>query len=235
MEPNMEEILRQRRLTFIGKVLADFPADSRNNLSVIQESADWLGEHLLTQADHVAPEDQEKFGEILATIKNHVNILNQKNHYLDRFARRIGKTSFTPDPAEIIAEVVSFSTRSARLRRVTVSTEIPETLPSVFYDPGQVYFLVSIILNDMLEQVAGGGKIFIQAKSAEKTVLIEVEGHSTQESSAPARAPARDGENRHWSMCRQVVALFDGRLETATIGNNKRRTSLFMPVNNQTS
>ena len=222
----MEEILRQRRLTFIGKVLADFPADSRNHLAVIQESADWLDERLLEQADHVAQEDQKRFGEILSTIKSHVKILNRKNYFLDRFARRIGKTSFTSDPAEIIAEVVSFSARSAHLRRVAVTTEMPETLPSIFCDPGRVYFLVSIILNDMLERVTVGGKIFIQAKSAEKTVLIEVEGHSIQES----RAPAQDGENRHWSMCRQIVALFEGRLETVTIGKNKRRTSLFLPI-----
>jgi len=226
MEPNMEERLRQRRLAFIGKVLADFPADSRNHFAVIQESADWLGERLLEQADHVAQEDQEKFGEILSTIKRHVKILNQKNHDLDRFTRRIGTISFTPDPAEIITEAVSFSSRSARLRKVAVTTEMPEPLPSVFYDPGLVYFLVSIIFNDMLERMAGGGKILIQAKSAEKTVLIEMEGQPIQEISVPAL----DGENRHWSMCRQIVARFDGRLETVTIGNNKRRTSLYLPI-----
>jgi hypothetical protein len=78
----------------------------------------------------------------------------------------------------------------------------------------------------MLERVAGGGKILIQAKPAEKTVLIEVEGHPIQEGSSPAF----EGENRHWSLCRQVVARFAGRLETVTIGNNKRRTSLFLPI-----
>jgi len=225
MEPDMEERLRQRRLTFIGKVLADIPADSRNHLAVIQESADWLGERLLEQADHVAQEDIEKYGEILSTIKRHVKILNQKNHYLDRFTRRIGTTSFTPDPAEIITEAVSFSSRSARLRKVAVTTEMPETLPSIFHDPGLVYFLVSILFNDMLERVEGGGKILIQAQSAEKAVLIEVEGHPLRESPVPALG----GENRHWSMCRQLVARFDGRLETVTSDNNTRRTSLFLP------
>jgi hypothetical protein len=226
MEPDMEEILRQRRLTFIGKVLADFQADSRDHLAVIQESADWLGERLLAQAGHVAQGDQERFGDILSTITKYVKILNQKNYYLDRFARRIGRISFSPDPAEIITEAVSFSSRSARLRKIAVSTEIPEPLPSVFYDPALVYFLVSIIFNDMLERVAGGGKILIQAKPAEKTVLIEVEGHPIQEGSSPAF----EGENRHWSLCRQVVARFASRLETVTIGNNKRRTSLFLPI-----
>ena len=225
MEPNLEEQLRQRRLSFIGKVLADYPADSRNHLAVIQQTADWLGERLLEQADQVAQEDQEKFSEILSTITRYVKILNQKNYFLDRFARRIGTTSFTPDPAEIITEAVSFSSRSARLRKVAVTTEIPEPLPGISHDPGLVYFLVSIVLNDMLERVAGGGKILIHAEPAEKAVLIEVEGHPFQESPVPAP----DGENRYWSMCRQVVARFDGRLETVTIGNNTRRTSLFLP------
>jgi len=226
MKPNMQERLRQRRLAFIGKVLADFPADCRHHLALIQESTDWLGERLLKQTGHVAPEDKDKFGEILATITRHVKILYQKNYYLDRFARRIGATSFTPDPADIITEAVSFLSRPARLRKVAVTTAMPEPLSGVSHDPGLVYFLVSIILNDMLERVAEGGNILIQARPAEKSVLLEVEGYPVQESPDPAR----DGENRHWSLCRQVATRFDGHLETETIGKNKRRTSLFLPV-----
>jgi nitrogen fixation/metabolism regulation signal transduction histidine kinase len=226
MKPNMEEILRQRRLTFIGKVLADFTTDCRNHLAVIQKSADWLGERFLEQSGHEVREDQEKFGEILSTITRHVKILTQKNYYLDRFARRIGMTSFTPDPAEIITEVVDFSSRSARRRKVAVTTAIPEPLSVVSQDPGLVYFLVSIIFNDMLERVAGGGNILIQAKSAEKTVMIEVEGYPTQESPGTAD----DEENRHWSLCRRVVSRFDGRLKTGITSDNKRRTSLFLPM-----
>jgi hypothetical protein len=225
MEPNLEKKLRQRRLAFIGKMLADYPVDSRNHLVAIQESADWLGKRLLEQADQIAQADQEKFNEILSTITKYTKILNQKNDYLERFARRIGTTS-TPDPAEIITEAVCFSSRAAHLRRVAVTTEIAEPLPGIFHDPGLVYFLVSIIFNDMLERVAGGGKILIQGKPAEKAVLIEVEGHPLQ---VDPVLPAPDGENRHWAMCQQVVARFDGRLETATIANNTRRTSLFLP------
>ena len=117
MKPNMEEILRQRRLTFIGKVLAEFPADCRNHLAVIQESADWLGERFLEQTGHEAREYQEKFGEILSTIIRHVKILYQKNYYLDRFARRIGTISFTPDPAEN-AEGFGPRSRRAQGRRI---------------------------------------------------------------------------------------------------------------------
>ena len=226
MKPNMEEILRQRRLTFIGKVLADFPADCRDHLAIIQESVDWLGERFLEQSGYESREDQEKFGEILSTITRHVKILTQKNYYLDRFARRIGTISFTPDPAEIITEVVNFSSRSARRRKVAVTTAIPESLSGVSLDPDLVYFLVSIILNDMLERVAAGGNILIQAKSAEKTVLIEVEGYPTQESPGTAVA----AESLHWSLCRRVATCFEGRLETGIIGDNKRRTSLFLPM-----
>ena len=219
-------MLRQRRLIFIGKMLAAFPAESSNHLAVIQESALGLGKRLLGQAGNVAQEDQEEFGAILATITEHIKILTQKNLYLDRFARRIGNASFTPDPAEIVTEIVSFSSRAARLRKIAITTAMPEPLPGVSPDPGLVYFLAAIILNDMLERVAGGGQILIRARPTGKTVLIETEGYPLPEDSVPAI----DEEKRHWCLCRQVATRFGGRLEAGANGNNKWRTSLFLPM-----
>lgn len=222
MEPNREEIFRQKHMAFIGKVLACFPHSIRNRLATIRESAGLMGD-LLGQEDQWSEEDRAKFTGILSTIENQVNILVQKSQYLDRFAQRMGKTLSTLDPGEIVEEVVSFSSRFARLRQVSLKLDAAKTLPSLYNDPLGIYFLVSIMINDMLERVERGGKVIVRVEQIDNEVLIEVQGHGT------FLSPEGKG-NQYWPTGQQVVDDLSGHLETSTIGRDMRQTSLFLPL-----
>ena len=225
MEPDKEEILRQRQLSFIGKVLAGFPHSLRNPLDTIRESAGGLGD-LLGRAGQGIEEDREKYAEILSTIEGQLEILARKSQYLIQVAQRMGKTSSFFDPWDIVQEVVSFLARPAHLRQVSIRPEATETLPSLYGDPDRIHFLVSILINDVLERLGRGGKITVRAKPVEKTVLIEVEGHGAMETAASSP----EGGNQYWSIGQQVVADLGGRLETGSTGGDMSRTSLFLPI-----
>ncbi|MBW2467505.1 MAG: hypothetical protein JRF02_09410 [Deltaproteobacteria bacterium] len=225
MEPDKEEILRQRQLTFIGKVLADFPHSLRNPLDTIRESRDGLAE-LLGQAGQGIEEDREKYAEILSRIEDQIEILARKSKYLIRIAKRIGKTSSFFDPSDIVQEVVSLLARPAHLRQVSIRHEETEALPRLHGDPDRIFFLVSILINDVLEKLGRGGKITVRAKSVEKTVLIEVEGSGAIETAASSPVLG----DRYGSIGQQVVADLGARLEKETTGDDMSRTSLFLPI-----
>ncbi|MBW1739855.1 MAG: hypothetical protein JRJ42_01830 [Deltaproteobacteria bacterium] len=224
MEPDKGEMLRQRQLAFIGRVIAGFTDKIQDHLGTIRESAGWLDE-LLGQEGQGAEEDRKKFVDIVSTIESQAKILVQKIQHLNRFAQRMGAPFTTFDPGEIVDEAVFFTTRFARVRDVSLRPEVAETLPSLYSDPVRLHFLVLILIKNMLERVSKGGKVLLRAGSVEKGVLIEVEGHGTLEVMAP------EERNPYWSLGQQVVADLGGHMQTTMIAPGKKRTSLFLPIN----
>jgi hypothetical protein len=219
-----KEVLRQRQLAFVGKMLDGYTQRIPEYLATIQESTGSLDD-FLGQASQVTDEDREKFVTILSTIERQVKKLERKSQHLGRFAKRMGTALSTFDPGEVVEEAVSFSTRSAHVQEVTLTPEVAQGLPSLYGDPVRIHFLVSMLIDDMLERVGRGGKIILRTGALEKGVLIEVEGYGTSE----ALASAEKG-NPCWSIGQQVVADFGGRLQTTAIQDDRRRSSLFLPM-----
>ena len=225
MELAKEDMLRQRQLASIGNVLSDFSHSIQNCLATVRESAGWVRE-LLGQECPMLDDDRKKFADILFTIERQINILIQKSEHLNRFAQRMGTTFSSFEPGEIVEESVSFSSRFAHLHEVSLSSEIAETLPALYSDPVRIHFLVSILINDMLKKTNRGGKIVLHTESVEEGVLIEVEGYGVSE----AVAPVSDEVNQYWLLCQQILADLGSRLEITTIGRDRERASLFLPI-----
>jgi C4-dicarboxylate-specific signal transduction histidine kinase len=224
--PGKEETLRQRQLALIGKVIAGFSDKIEGHLTDIQESTGRLGD-LVGQASESTQEDRETFAGILSTIERHVKILAQKKQHLNRFAQRTGALSSTFDAGELIEETLSFSTRSARLRRVSLAQEAAKMSPSLRSDPMRIHFLVSILVDSMLERVSRGGKVILRAESAEEGVVIEVEGHGTVDPESPSLS---EKGNPYWPVVEQVVCDLGGRLQMNASANDINRTALFLPT-----
>jgi signal transduction histidine kinase len=224
--PEKEEMFRQRQLAFIGKVMAGFSDKMQNHLESIQESTGSLGD-LVGQASQWTEEDREKFAGILSTIERHTKILAQKSEHINRFARRTGAPFSTFDAGELVEEVMSFSTRLARLRQVSLAREPSEKTSSLFSDPVRIHFLVSILINNMLERVSRGGRVTVRAESVEKGVLIEVEGHATLQAAAPS-SPEKG--NPFWPVVKEVAGDLGGHLQINSIAHDTDRTALFLPT-----
>ena len=225
MDPDKEEILLRRQMTFIGKALACFPHNMRNHLAAVKESSGLIG-NLLGQTEQWSEEDRKQFTGIISTIENQVNILTRKSQYLDRFAQRMEKTFSNLDPGEIVEEAVSFSSRFALLRQASLKVDTAETLPCLYSDPLLIYFLVSIMINDMLERIERGGKVIVQVGQKDNGVLIEVQGHGIIDTAVLST----EGTGRYWPAGQKAVEDLGGRLDTSIIEQDMRRTSLFLPI-----
>jgi len=226
MGSDWEEVLRQKQLAFVGKVLASLTDNMQNHMAIIREANGRLG-GLLEQAGQQAPEDQERFGRVLSTIERHLKILAQKNEQLSRFAQRTAHPFSSFEAKELVEEAVSFSTRLAHVRGVSFEREIPETLPNLHSDPVRVHFLISILIHNMLERVPRDGKVILRAESVEEGVRIEVEGHGTLQ--APASSAA-EIEAPHRSVVEWVVGDLGGRLDVNAMADDVNRTALFLPT-----
>ena len=224
--PGSEETLRRRQLALIGKVMAVFSDKIQNHLATIYESNGQLG-NLVGQESECTEEERDRFAGIVSTIEKHVQILVQKSQHLSRFAQRTGAASCTFDAGELVEEAVFFSTRLARVRQVSLAQDAAGALPSLCSDPVQIHFIVSILINSMLERVSRGGKVILRAEPVEKGVLIAVEGQGSLD--AAAQSPPGEG-NPYWPALEQVVGDLGGRLQIDSIAHDINRTALFLPT-----
>jgi hypothetical protein len=225
MESEKGESVRQEQLSFIGQLLDGYVSGMKNHLAAIKESVISLGDRL-QQATEATEEERKKFTDILATVERQVGILDEKSQYLDRFAARMGSAFSTFDPGEIVEEVLSFSTRLARVREVSLKPEVAETVPSLYNDPARIHFLLVVLIDDMVERVGSGGEVILRASPVESAVLIEVEGRPATE--ATALSPGE--KTPHWSIGQQIVSDLGGRFETTDVESGVKRSSLLFPL-----
>jgi hypothetical protein len=226
LQSDKEEIFRQRQRTFVGKVMARFSADMQDHMANIQESKDQLG-HLLAQTTSWPQEDHERFDGILSTIGRHLNLLSERSEHVRRSGQRTGVQFETFDAGDVVEEAVSFSTRLARSRRISLERQATETSPRLYSDPVRALLLVMGLIHHMLERVTRGGKVIVGASLAENGVLIEIEGHGTEEAMA---SPSPEEENPDWLVAEHLLDDLGGRLQTEAMGTEIGRMALFLPA-----
>lgn len=224
--PEKEEMLRQRRLGFIGKVLPAFTREIPDHLATLQDSARRLA-HLLEQITQETLEDKQKLADLLSAIERHLKIFSQKTQYLDRFGKRMGTLPCTFNPGEVVEEAVLFLTRLAHLRKVSLRVEVDQTSPSLYGDFTCVHFLVSIIIESMLERIGESGQVIVRACPSEKGLRISVAGQGTL---VPISASRHEVENRYWAIGQELAADLGGDLQPTDPEHNTREFSLFLPT-----
>jgi hypothetical protein len=224
--PEKEEILRQKRLVFIGQVLTTFTKKIPHHLDVLQDSAARLA-HLLERVDQGSQTDKQKLAHLLSTIERHLMIFSQKTQHLDRFARRLGTLPCTFNPVKVVEEAIIFSTRLAHLCRASLKLEVDEAWPSLQSDPVCIHFLVSIAIHKMLEQVGEGGEVFVRVGPSGNKLLIRITGYGTFDPIPPSEPDIGDP---YWSIGQQMAADLGVHLEPANIEPDTRLITVSLPV-----
>lgn len=226
MEPNTEEVLRQRQLAFTGQVMASFSDGIWRCLAAIQALAGRLGD-VLAQASLWAEGDTMMYTKTLSKIETQLDMLDKKIQIVNRVAQRMDGRFPSFDPGELVEEAVSLSTRFAHMRGVSLIYKTDQTLRTLFCDPVSVHFLVSMLIHRTLERIQKGGKVVVRAEPVDNGVLIEVEGCGPLETRGPYQPEKGDP---YWSIGEQVADDLGGRLQANATATNMIRVSLFLPV-----
>lgn len=226
MEHEKAKLLHQRQLAFIGKMLIAFTQKIPHHLAALQASAGRLS-NLLEQAHHENEKHNRKLADLLSTIERYLKILDQKTHHLHRFSQRMGRQPSAFNPGEVIEEAVLFSRRLAHLRKVSIKLEVDDTSLRLYGDPTCVHFLVSILIDIMLERTSESGEVIVSARPSGKKFRISIAGNGTL---APIPASRHEMENRYWAIGQELAADLKGHLEPASIERDTRQMSLFLPL-----
>lgn len=153
-----EELLRREKLAMLDIVAGNVGNELRNPLGVMRNAVYYLSLHL-TDAD----ESIREYLEIIGTeIDGSQRILAD---FIDFFRGGPPRKRKTPVGELIRQSIAGYTVPD----NVTVRVDIPETLPVIEIDPGQMRQVVQNLITNSVQAMPEGGALLIAARRREAT------------------------------------------------------------------
>src|SRR5574341_1963470 len=170
LQAAQERLVQSERLATIGQMAAKVSHEVRNPLGSISLNAELLEDELrsLPEARRV------EAAALLAAIRSQVDALGVVTEEYLRFAR-LPKPKLEPTAlGPLLEELSEFVGGELQRRGLHRSLHVPEGLPSLSLDPGQIRQACLNLVRNAAEAMPEGGRIDIQARAHSSEVEIAV-------------------------------------------------------------
>jgi two-component system, NtrC family, sensor kinase len=185
-DEKQEQELRLLQLRFIGNILAGFTHESKNYLAIINESAGLIGD--MIQMGKSSEKDLSEYLQIIRSVEDQIRRANDHFRALNRFAHRMDTELSSYNINESLEELVALLTRFANQKKITLTKNFQEDIPSIYSNPALFQFVVFSILDKGFSTLDKDSRITLQTAVADHTVQIKIIPEGTvvkQESDAP--------------------------------------------------
>jgi signal transduction histidine kinase len=149
------------KMASIGRMAAGVAHEINNPLAIIGENAGLLRD-LAALGDK--PPESERLIKITETIAKSVDRCSAITHRLLGFAKRMDPLTEQIRIRELLEEVVSFQGKEPEYRNITITLSVPEDLPTLVSDRGQLQQVFLNILSNAIAAVDDGGRIDISVE-----------------------------------------------------------------------
>jgi two-component system NtrC family sensor kinase len=164
----LHRIEHTNKLASIGRLAAGVAHEINNPVAIINEKAG-LMKDLTEMSDDFA--NKERFLDLLRSIHSSVVRCRAVTHRLLGFARQMDVAPEVIDLNDLIREVLGFLEREAFHREIQVDLDLPEDLPSIKSDRGQLQQVFLNLVNNAMDAVENEGKISITSWAADEEVV----------------------------------------------------------------
>jgi signal transduction histidine kinase len=165
LQEREQRLIRSERLAAIGRMAAHIAHEVRNPLASIGLNAELLEEELAQQPDGA---------KLCRAIQHEVDRLTALTQEYLRFARLPQPKLERQDLRPILLSLLDFIREEARTRGVTVVEQLPESLPALDLDEGQVRQALLNLCRNALEAMSGGGTLTVGAVAAGPALEVTV-------------------------------------------------------------
>jgi signal transduction histidine kinase len=153
-----ERLVQSERLAAIGQMSAKVSHEVRNPLGAISLNAELLEDEL-----QALPEDRRAEAATLVTaIRSQVDVLSTVTEEYLRFARLPKPKLEIMAVAPVIEELADFVREELKARGVQLSVAIPEDLPALRLDAGQIRRTLLNLVRNAAEAMPDGGSIMLR-------------------------------------------------------------------------
>ncbi|MDO5484022.1 MAG: ATP-binding protein, partial [Desulfovibrionaceae bacterium] len=168
----------QQKLSSIGRLAAGVAHEVNNPLAIIYEKAGLALDMLRMQKGAVPEEQQARLLSLLEGIESTVERARNITHRLLGFSRRMEASHQPLYLTDVIRESMEFLEREAASRGVQMSVRLPDNLPQIVSDRGQLQQVFLNVLGnalDALNDQKENGRIEVDGKQADNgTIIISV-------------------------------------------------------------
>ena len=157
-EAALREIQHTQKLSSIGRLAAGVAHEINNPMAIVNEKAGLMKDII----ENIPGFPQrEKFLSLVEAILQSVDRCRAVTHRLLGFARRIEVQVEVLDLNDVIEEVLGFLRKEAFHRNIEIELHLPEHLPRIASDRGQLQQVFLNILNNAFAAVEDGGTVSI--------------------------------------------------------------------------
>jgi two-component system NtrC family sensor kinase len=146
------------KLASIGRMAAGVAHEINNPLAIIGENAGLLKD-LISMTD--APPERDRLVKIADAVLRSVQRCSAITHRLLGFAKRMEPQTERIEMGPLLEEVLSFQRKEAEYRNIAIDLAVPEGLPFIESDRGQLQQVFLNILSNAFAAVEDGGHIDI--------------------------------------------------------------------------
>jgi len=146
------------KMATIGRMAAGVAHEINNPLAIINEKAGLL-EDLIKQSDNVP--NRERYLAITGSVANSVERCSKVTRRLLGFAKRMEYKVESINIRDLLMEVVGFQNTEIKHRNLRIGYNIPDNLPTLESDRGQLQQVFLNIINNAIAAIDSGGSIDI--------------------------------------------------------------------------
>ena len=209
------------RLASLGTLAAGVAHEINNPLAIISESTGWLKSRMARETC-LPPELLDRVNLALGKIENSVERAKRITHQLLSFARQTEAMVEEFDLAEVAAEVVELTKKTAASADAGVSLSTVAEVTSIWSDPYQLRQVLINLVTNGLQAAPTGGQVEIRIDGDRDQAVIIVEDNGPGiprenlerifEPFFSTKAPGQ-GTGLGLSVSRGIVEKLGGRIE----------------------
>jgi len=181
----LHKISYANKMASIGRMAAGVAHEINNPLAIVNENAGLLKD-LIAISDE--PPDRKRLLSIADAVLKSVERASTITHRLLGFAKRMDPAVDRIPLGQLLEEVLSFQGREAEYRNITVNLVVPDDLPIIESDRGQLQQVFLNILSNAFAAVDDGGQIDViveQETDDAVTVIVRDNGPGIPEHDLP--------------------------------------------------
>ncbi len=161
----------EKMLQFHGRLLSGYSHELKNHLAIINESNGLLHDYI--EMGRITDEDlSKKLTDILLRLDNRVDKMTEMAHHLNSFAHRFDSASSNFDLNDLIIEQVFFLQRSARLKRIELTTCMQKSGVSIYCNAALLQFILNHLVNNALDLLQENDQLDISTAQLNSNVQI---------------------------------------------------------------
>ena len=230
-------LLQSSKMTALGKMAAGVAHEVNNPLTIIRESAGWIGD-LMAEEDPEKVKNYQEIVQELGKIDLHVERARTITHRMLGFARRMEPEQENVFLNDLVLQTVKFLENEALHRNIEIEKQLQPELPGITTDPDQLQQVVLNLLDNAIDSVDRDGTIKLTTGMNDEDIYLSVndngrgiERHDLDRIFDPFFTTKKVGEGTGLglSISYSIIEKLGGRIQVFSEENKGATFTVYLP------